>query len=150
MPAIDKNGALIKVADGLMSRGIPFSSLSPEERVFVAIWELEADVNNGGFHQYFFNSSGDTAPYAAPPLEAIGAFRMAGIVKDALLVFGTHGPSPERDIRQEQLADLSPSAVESLEKLTAAFFRYPDDLTELLHTYVVKHRHAIRSASDAL
>jgi Domain of unknown function (DUF4375) len=150
VPEIDKNGALINVADKLMSLGLPFAHLSAQEQVFVAIWELEGDVNNGGFHQYFFNTSGDTAKHAAPSLEAIGAAKMAAIVREALQVFGPPGPSAERDIRQEQLADLSPSALETLERLTTEFFRYPDNLTELLFAYVARHKPAIRGASDAL
>ena len=150
MPEIDKNSALINVSERLMSLGHPFAQLSPQEQVFVAIWELESDVNNGGFHQYFSNSTGDTARHAAPSLEAIGAAKMAAIVKEAVQVFGPLGPSAARDIRQEQLADLSPLALQTLERLTTEFFRYPDNLTELLFAYVELHKPAIRGASDAL
>lgn len=150
MTGPDKNSALINVAEKLMSLGLPFARLSPQEQVLVAIWELESEVNNGGFDQYLSNSSGDIAKHAPPSLEAIGATKMAEIVRAVLNVFGPAGPAAERDIRQEQLADLSPSALESLERLTKDFFRYPDNLTELLFAHVARHKPTIRGASDAL
>jgi hypothetical protein len=63
-----------------------FASLSPAEQAFVLIWDLEADVNNGGFNQYFFNSDFDpgVVPHA---LRAIGADRAARIVERALALF---------------------------------------------------------------
>jgi Domain of unknown function (DUF4375) len=33
------------------------ASLSPAQRRFVAVGSLRTEVNNGGFHQYFFNSA---------------------------------------------------------------------------------------------
>ena len=57
-PAMDENGWLIELSDRVVPRSWeePFAELSEPERVFVAIWTLEADVNNGGFDQYFVNS----------------------------------------------------------------------------------------------
>jgi hypothetical protein len=39
-------------------------SLQPREQEAIALYWLFGDVMNGGFHQYFFNSSGDMAPLA--------------------------------------------------------------------------------------
>ena len=36
-------------------------ALSPGERVFLYVWNLEAEVNNGGFEQFYLNSAGDNA-----------------------------------------------------------------------------------------
>ncbi|MEJ2420051.1 MAG: DUF4375 domain-containing protein [Exilibacterium sp.] len=41
-----------------------------------AFWQqyaLEAEVNNGGFDQLFYNSAGDIAFYTAKALDSIGA-----------------------------------------------------------------------------
>jgi len=54
-----------------------FSELSPSERVFILIWDLEAEVNNGGFNQFFFNSAGDRASATPAALRAIGRSRSA-------------------------------------------------------------------------
>jgi hypothetical protein len=39
--------------------GGTWDALSDRDRILITVWELEADVNNGGFDQYFFNSAGD-------------------------------------------------------------------------------------------
>ena len=43
---------------------------------------LEGEVNNGGFHQYFYNSAGDRTAETIQALEIIGAFAMADIVTE--------------------------------------------------------------------
>ena len=62
--------------------------MSEPERVFVAVWTLEADVNNGGFDQYYVNSSGDYAWFAPQALRAVGAEKTAEIVEQANTAFG--------------------------------------------------------------
>ena len=48
-----------------------FESQSTPQRVFSSIWALEAEVNNGGFSQYFLNDSCETAAFVAEALETI-------------------------------------------------------------------------------
>jgi hypothetical protein len=50
---------LVERAEGIRWRldDVGFDALSVPEKHFVAIWDLEVDVNNGGFHQYALNSS---------------------------------------------------------------------------------------------
>lgn len=42
-----------------------FTVLSERDRVLVCVVELEAEINNGGFSQYYFNSAGDLAFFCA-------------------------------------------------------------------------------------
>jgi hypothetical protein len=86
-----------------------FWALSEVDRVLMSIWMLEADVNNGGFHQYYFNSAGDTAYYAPTAMRAIGARAMADIVERANARFGPDGPPKGRNVRQEALFALPDS-----------------------------------------
>lgn len=147
----DKDSALIALAESGAAqfwKG-PFDSLSASERTFRLIWELEGEVNNGGFHQYFGNSSGDMSLHAVAALKEIGATQTAGIVQRALSVFGPLGPSPSQDVRLEQLEDLSVEQEALLEALDTEFYRYPDNLTTLLYQYVQAHRGQIRGAEDA-
>jgi hypothetical protein len=60
------------------AQAVAFADLAEEDRVLVAIWALEADVNNGGFDQYYFNSSGDTAYYAPTALRLIAEWTATG------------------------------------------------------------------------
>ncbi len=57
--------------------------MNPIEIVDLVV-ELEDEVNNGGFHQFFNNSSGDNTAETIQALEAIGATVVAEILK----VFG--------------------------------------------------------------
>src|SRR5215472_14129753 len=59
-------------------------SLSGEERVVLAIEALEREVNNGGFRQFFENSSQEYAPMIVQALERIGCARTAAITQEAI------------------------------------------------------------------
>ena len=53
----EMNRRLIRLAESPNIRfwRVDYDQLSFPERVFVLIWELESEVNNGGFHQYFLH-----------------------------------------------------------------------------------------------
>jgi hypothetical protein len=59
-------------------------SLSPEFRVFYISWLVEAEVGNGGFHQFFWNASAQIAPAMPDAIEAIGDAEAADIAWRAL------------------------------------------------------------------
>ena len=52
---------LFDVSEKLAAReqSAGFDSLTPAEQVFHAVWWFEAELNNGGFDQFFCNSGGD-------------------------------------------------------------------------------------------
>lgn len=147
---LDKNRALIALSENPNTRfwKTDFDELTEAEQVFVAIWELEAEVNNGGFEQYYYNSSGDTAYFVVEALERVGALQMAAIVRQANAGFAEGGPSRSRPERQKQLAALPNQVKGLLDELTDRFFDYPDNLTELLYAFIREHRHEIQGASD--
>lgn len=119
--------------------GDNFAQLDEADKILVAIWGLEADVNNGGFDQYYFNGSGDLAFYASHALQSIGAHQMANIVASANQVFGPDGPSQDWRVRQSQLFLVAPNNVDipsPWEQLDRAFYAYPDDITALLTTFL--------------
>ena len=145
---VDKNALLISLSERGRFWKLDFDDLTHPEQVFRAIWELEADVNNGGFHQYFGNSSGDTAFAVVDALETIGAHEMARVVADAKRVFP--GSSPPRDWteREAALDSLSADQEDFLDRLDRAFFAYPDDLTELLYDYVRRNAEHVSGTAD--
>jgi hypothetical protein len=125
-----------------------YEALAEPKRVFRAIWELEAQVNNGGFHQYFWNTSAWTVPGIWDALQAIGATATAAIVNDAIVAVGRNLPWRHDEARREKLAALPAAVRQELESLDQAFFRYPNDLTTLLYRYVSKHRDKIGAPAD--
>jgi hypothetical protein len=113
-----------------------FSDQSAPQKIFSAIWAVEAEVNNGGFSQYFLNSSAETAGFVVEALETIGAPQTADICKRAIVAAFPSGlPSTTENI-QSAAADFSDETLERLEPLDQDFFSYPHDLTDLLFAYV--------------
>ena len=104
------------------------------------ITDLERDVNNGGFDQYFVNSSGNSSPWVVASLEQIDARATAAIVARALAVFGPPGPARSRDERMAQVEAFTPTQEATLDALDPLFFAYPDNLTLLLYRHVERER----------
>jgi hypothetical protein len=42
--------------DGVLYGGGNFDKQSDPQKVFAGIWDLESEINNAGFAQYFFSS----------------------------------------------------------------------------------------------
>lgn len=95
------------------------------------IHALEDEVNNGGFHQFFYNSAGDNTMETIQALEAIGAVTMADIVKRAAAKFPGEMPPKDRFARQDILLESFPQAA-AFRELDEEFYDYPDDLSGLL------------------
>lgn len=145
---VDENRWLIELAESEAARfwKAPFEELTPPEQVFLCVWELESEVNNGGFDQYFSNSSGDYARHVEAALVAIGAKRMQKIVRQAIETVGEEVLAEDQEHRQERLLALDDERKERLEKIDQLFFAYPDNVTRLLFDYVQKHRAQIAGA----
>ena len=71
---------------------------SKEEGYVLAIEALEREVNNGGYSQFFTNSSNEFTASVESALRAINCPKTADITRDAIAALGTDG-------------DLSPDAV---------------------------------------
>ena len=64
---------------------------------------MDTDIENGGLHQFFTNSSGDFAEEAKRHLDAVGARRVLAVLNEASAVF-TNGIVPDdRDTRNAVL-----------------------------------------------
>ena len=137
---------LLKISDLVFERygKLGYEKLSQPEKVFVCVWDLESEVNNGGFDQYYFNSSGDHALDALESLNTIGAKHTADLVKQANTLFGAAGPSPDQEKREKQLDALSETATKKLVQIEREFFKYNDNLQELLTAYVSRNAEAFR------
>lgn len=62
------------------------SGLSAGFRMVYTTWWLEAEVNNGGFNQYFWNSAGRFAKEALAGFERLGATEHAALVAEAIAI----------------------------------------------------------------
>lgn len=108
--------------------------MDPAE-VRLQVEALESEVMNGGFDQYFFNGSGDTADEALRALIAIGATTTAELLKAACAKFPGGMPPSDHVARHEALLVLDPGDLDVFAQLDEAFFGYPEDLQQLLTAY---------------
>ena len=83
-----------------------FSKLSDAQRnLFAAHW-CQSEVRNGGFHQFFSNSTGVLAPEAAAGFRAIGLPECADLVVEAMKHFEV--PYPRK--QEERAGKLEPDS----------------------------------------
>lgn len=138
---MDKNGILIALSESDKTKfgKEDFSTQSIPQKVFSSIWAVESEVNNGGFSQYFFNSSCETAGFVAQALEAIGAPRTADICRRAIAAAFPDGLPSDPEAIRLAASDFSDETEGSLDALDREFYQYPHDLTKLLFAYVAKH-----------
>jgi hypothetical protein len=92
-----------------------WESLSEPERLLVAFGELRAELNNGGFDQYFFNSAGDHVTYAVLAAKHSRLDALADLVGRAMQALGGDGYPSDRFARQERLLELPDGAFEGLD-----------------------------------
>lgn len=118
--------------------GDDMDKLSAPERVFFVTTLLEGEVNNGGFSQFFFNSSGDYANELVDAFTEIGAIKTAEICKKAVSVYGEYVPTGRAE-REDLLLD-NDAVEEILDECDNAFYEYEDDLITLYCEYIVNHK----------
>jgi hypothetical protein len=122
-----------------------FASLTPAEQVALCVDDLDREVNNGGFDQFFWNSSGDHAHETLRALETIGALQAAQIVREAIACFPAAVVPVDRDERTDVVMPKLPQSVrETWSALDGRFYEYPDDLAALMRRYVVANRAGFR------
>ena len=60
--------------------------LTAGQRAIYITWIVEAEVRNGGFNQFYFNSSGELADMAEEAFRTISASKIANLIKKANLI----------------------------------------------------------------
>jgi len=116
----------------------PFVTQSIPQKVFSSIWAVEGEVNNGGFEQYFINSSAETARFVVEAFNTIGAPKTADICRRAIAIAFPSGLPSDAASISDSSSDFSDDIREKLSALDNEFFAYPHNLTELLFAYVSK------------
>jgi hypothetical protein len=140
-PRLDKNAILIALSqsDRTAFGRDNFVTQSGSQKVFSSIWALEAEVNNGGFSQYFFNESRETAAFVVEALRSVGARQTAEICRKAIDTAFPAGLPSDLAVIRSVAADLSEESEGKLNELDRQFYLYPDNLTELLYAFVAAH-----------
>ena len=139
----DTNEFIVAMTEHLDEKtqyGEDMSVLSEAERIFYITQTLEMEVTNGGFSQFFYNSSGNFSNELVGAFTAIGANATAAICQKATSAFGCDIPV-DRDERIQMLDKLGSDSIdELLEECDNAFFAYEDNLNELTYNFVMKNK----------
>lgn len=113
-----------------------FSNLTEAEKVFVYVDMLEGQVNNGGFDQFFFNSSGDYTHEILSAFEKIKAHKTADLIEIAIKAFPISPVPKDTEIRREIMQDLDEKTSNIWDDLDNKFYEYEENIAGLLIDYI--------------
>ena len=92
----------ISIYDGPLRFLQDFAQVPEAPRHMYAVWWCDSEVCNGGFHQFFLNSTGVLAPEAREGFRAMGLMEFADLLDAAIGRFGEQYPR-DRDARRAGL-----------------------------------------------
>lgn len=114
-------------------------ALSNEELDVLAIEALEREVNNGGYSQFFFNSSCFFARVVPQSLSKIGCNKTLEVTREALRAVGTDDPERLPEI----MSDADDDLCDRLDACDSRYYESGEDIAALLFDFIKKNRHAI-------
>lgn len=109
--------------------------LSEKEKCFCIVTDLEREVYNGGFDQFFYNSSGDFAVHTVEYLLKLGAVKTAKIAKDAIAIFPNSRPAQDREARWAQLQEIDRKTPMAWEELDDLFYKLEENRHLKMYEY---------------
>jgi hypothetical protein len=111
-----------------------FSNLNEFEKTFIYL-DLEESVTNGGFIQFFFNSSGQFAHEIFQAYLAIKAENTVTILTKAIYLFPEIPVPKNLKIRQKILMEKEDN-IDLWDTLDTQFYKYEDNIISLTLAYV--------------
>ena len=114
-----------------------FDSLTEDEKAYFAVAVLDGEVYNGGFDQFFNNSSGEYFEDAQHGLTKLGAETSLRLLQGAAhILFGETVPAKDRAERWAQLQQ-NPEAADApeLAQLDNEYCSDPDKLSDALNDF---------------
>ncbi|MDR2711098.1 MAG: DMP19 family protein [Burkholderiales bacterium] len=114
-------------------------SFSQAERHVATVQAMFREVNNGGFEQFFDNSSGELAYDLVPALEAMNSVENLRLAKQALERFGKPRSLSMRD-RIDHITKITRNGEERLwDDLDSAFYDDPEDIEKMILDYIERN-----------
>jgi hypothetical protein len=131
----DKIAAIGEIIGRKISKRDKFEDLNDYEKTFIYIDILENHVSNGGFEEFFWNTSGQFTHEILSAYENIGAEKSLAIIYEALLLFPEIPVPKDINIRREILSSADFN-IELWTELEATFSKYEDDVEKLTLHFV--------------
>lgn len=115
-----------------------FTNLNEFEKTFIYIDILEGSVTNGGFIQFFFNSSGQFTHEIFQAYIAINAEKTINILTKAIFLFPEIPVPKNLRVRQGILMEKEHN-IDLWDDLDLQFEKYEDNITQLTLDFVKKN-----------
>jgi endogenous inhibitor of DNA gyrase (YacG/DUF329 family) len=110
-----------------------FAALSDAEKLYYALTLFQNEVNNGGFHQFFFNSSGSYCELIENGLVTFDEPQILELLHQAVQIVFPETPVPvDMEIRRERMRGCAPSELDTLDR---RYYANPDTLTSKLQAF---------------
>jgi hypothetical protein len=116
--------------------------LSDEEHVFLAVLALISEVNNGGYRQFFWNSSRRFTPIIVDSLRRIDCERTAELTEKAIATLGLSKLTV--DAVTQEIQREHPERNAKLEALSSEFYSFHEATPQLLD-FVLAERAKIQA-----
>jgi len=108
-------------------------TLSADEKVFHLVDQMDREVNNGGFSQFFTNSAGDYSMDTLDALKLIGAKKTAKLLAEAISLFPGGAPPADRDDRTRLVEGMDKDTAKKLDRLAGRYYKGAENLMALLY-----------------
>ncbi|HEX4487640.1 MAG TPA: DUF4375 domain-containing protein [Terriglobales bacterium] len=93
-----------------------FDSVPRSAGLLFAAHFCRSEICNGGFHQFFWNSTGILAPEAIEGFREIEQSQIASLIESALALFGSPYPR-DREGRQRRLSQVAQGSLDALDEI---------------------------------
>ncbi|WP_232379362.1 DMP19 family protein [Polyangium fumosum] len=117
-------------------------NLTREERTILAIEAFEREVNNGGFSQFFVNSSKEYAPFLVEALNDLGCTEIAALTRQAMKSLGIEGTITVEAI-DGVMAVQDEEREAKLGEYDSRYFEIAGDVAGRLLDFIKRNRHKI-------
>jgi hypothetical protein len=115
-----------------------YANLSDSELIYFSVEILYGEILNGGFNQYFCNSSGELYEKSVEGLEIIGDDRTLKILSTIKHeVFGGDNIPAQQSSRTKTVIEYEEkNGYDAFNVADDAFYEYSDDVTDLVENYL--------------
>jgi len=144
-PAQGQRDSLVRAfEEGLQRKALRTGerALSKEERIVLAVRALDREVNNGGYDQFFRNTSKNFAPEIVQSLARIGCRRTAKITQKAMSALRVAPLTVARI--DAAMKETNGERTRQLERCDELFYRTPQGISRRLFAFVKSNRNRIR------
>lgn len=132
--------ATISKGDDVETQDRIIKQLPKTLQMLFAMAQLEMEVDNGGFLQYFWNTNGEYVKKALAGFALIGAEEHANLVRKAVETYAQEKPRKETLTKRGALKAFQEAAEESCyEAFDDEYYELSDELEKIRATYFREH-----------